>query len=206
MLQATRPPARNGHKAADPLDDFYDSNQEYTLLFEILALHYTRMLVNVHELLLVAMPEYQFPLTDGALRYIQLEAATRVVRIDESTRQAIRQQLEIGYTRGYSIQQIALGVPREGYRGLDGLFTETWRYRPQTVARTEIQNAQLKASQERYVSSGVVRQMGIIDGTDDDDACRRRNGTRVPVGTHVELNHPNCVVTVYPIVEPEGAR
>jgi hypothetical protein len=191
-------------KQQDYIGHIYADADEQRRLAAVLDVYYVRILRTLHGALAGAVPTIDFRLDDPAVRQILLEAAWRVVRIDNTTRTAIAEQLQIGHEKGYSLQQMADGVPEEGYRGINGLFKETWKNRGVTVARTELGHATLIAARNRYLASGVVDEVEIVDGTDFDDACRRRNGKRVPVATHVELNHPNCTVATIPIVRQDA--
>jgi hypothetical protein len=182
------------------VDDIYDSSHEQEQLALILENVYERVLKAVHEMVASAYPDVEaFRLDDPATRRMLLEAAERVVRIDTTTRNAIREMLMQGQARGYSTWELANGVPKDGFRGIEGLFKETWRNRGLTVARTEIANAQVQSARDRYLATGIVDRMQIVDG-DDDTPCASRNGRVVPVTTRVDLNHPNCTLALIPMV------
>jgi hypothetical protein len=181
----------------------YDSEEEQGLLALVLFPRYERMLAVIHRLVASAFPELSeddFRLDDMATRKMLALAAERVVLIDESTRGALREVLAEGQGRGYSDVQIADGVPAEGYRGIKGLYLETWKSRAQTIARTELSEAQVGASMDRYRATGLVDQVELVEHTDTDDACAARNGLRVPVSTRPQLAHPNCRLGIIPVV------
>jgi hypothetical protein len=176
--------------ANDDLDIVWPSDDERARLERILGPYYraTNSMV----------------VSDAAATRILGEAAARVVRIDQATRAAIQAQLQLGELRGYSTWQIAHGVEADGYRGIDGLFQETWRGRADTVARTELQHASVVASHERFVASGVVDRVRIIDGDEWDLVCARRNGKIVPLDQAPELGHPNCTLVLVPILRQDA--
>lgn len=187
-------------KVADPIELLYDQGAEQAQLLLVMQPRYAAMLAAVHAVVASAFPEVEgFRLRDSDTERLLLEAAERVVRIDETTRAAIAEQLRIGQERGYSNWQIAHGVPEDGYRGVDGLYKETWKGRAETISRTELQTAQVRSAQDRYRATGLVDEVEIVDG-DFDDACMARNGQRVPVTSRVELLHPRCTLNVIPLV------
>jgi len=101
--------------------------------------------------------------------------------------------------RGLTASQIAYGTPE--FPGIDGLFEDTWKSRPLTIARTELQKAQLQATVQRFqtLGRGVVTGLLIHDG-DHDAACAARDGRIVPVSQSPSLLHPNCRLTVSPVI------
>jgi hypothetical protein len=184
------------------VDEVYDAEEEQRLLALILFPRYERMLRAVHGLVQSAFPELDdFRLDDAATRRLLALAAERVVLIDESTRRSLRSVLQEGQARGYSDQQIADGVPAEGYGGVQGLYLETWKSRAQTIARTELSEAQVASSLDRYAATGLVSQVEIVEHRDTDADCAARNGRVVPLGERPGLLHPNCRVAVIPIVD-----
>lgn len=188
------------------LDDLYGDG-EAALLLLIVEERYAAMLRGVHELVLAAYGDrlgalgISFTLDDPAVRTMLNAAAEQVVRIDETTRAGIREQLKIASERGYSPWQAARGVSKDGYRGIHGLFSETWRHRPETVARTELANAQVLATHDRYAATGFISRVRIHDGRDWDEPCRSRDGTVVPLSDRPMINHPNCVMALAPVVD-----
>jgi hypothetical protein len=185
-------------------DDLYDPEEEQALLARILMPRYRRMLEAVHELLQSVFPFLspdEFRLDDEATREQLALAAERVVRIDQSTRDRLRDVLREGQERGYSDDEIADGVPAEGYGGIRGLYLETWRGRPETIARTELATAQHAASLDRYAATGLVSHVRIHENEDTDEPCASRNGTVVPLSEKPGLLHPNCRMGLEPIVE-----
>src|SRR5499427_1476631 len=184
------------------IGDVYDTPEEQQRLAAILEQRYLAMLAAVHAALirLFGLDPNRFVISDAAVNLILVDAAQRVVRIDETTRQAIAEQLRVGQELGLSTYEIAHGNPKLGYRGIDGLYTETWKSRADTIARTELQHAQNEASLNRYAATGMVDMVQIIDGDEWDAPCRRRNGRVVPISERPQLNHPNCTMVVVPVL------
>jgi len=184
------------------VDDVYNSDQEQARLFAILEQRYLQMLSAVQAALIRLFPYWsdQFRVRDQDVNALLRDAAQRVVRIDETTRQNIAEQLRIGQSLGFSNYEIAYGRPDVGYHGIDGLYQETWKGRAETIARTELQHAQNESALNRYASSGLVDHVKIIDGDEWDLPCAQRNGRIVPITEHPELNHPNCTLVVVPVL------
>jgi hypothetical protein len=188
------------------IEEVYDEEEEQRLLALIVFPHYERMLAVVHQLVASAFPELSpddFRLDDLATRKQLALAAERVVMIDESTRRSLRIVLAQGQARGYSDVQIADGVPDQGYAGVKGLYLETWKSRAQTIARTELSEAQVAASLDRYAATGLVSQVQIVEHTDTDDVCAARNGRIVPLAERPGLLHPQCRMALIPVVDGE---
>jgi hypothetical protein len=193
-------------KAVEDIDNVYDAELEQELLLQIVEPRYVNMLSAIHHLVQTTFPDMEhFRLDDAATRSMLEHAAEQVVRIDETTRAAIREQLSIGQKRGYSAWEIANGVPRDDYRGIEGLFQETWQGRANTVARNELLEAQHTSSLERYAATGLVDRVQLRDGTGTapDAPCLARNGQVVPLSSRPERLHVNCSVVVIPILRGE---
>lgn len=188
------------------LSDLYRPEEEQGLLARILFPRYLRMLQAVEDLVasLFQLTPQQFRVDDPAARQQLALAAEQVVRIDRSTRQQLRDVLAEGQKRGYSDFQVANGVPEDGFGGIRGLYLDTWKGRPETIARTEMATAQVSASLDRYAATGVVSRVQIVENEDTDAPCAARNGTVVPIGSKPGLLHPNCRMALLPVVD-EGA-
>jgi hypothetical protein len=146
-------------KEMDPLDGLYDQEDERGRLLRLFAGRYASMLRAVNDLLerSVGVPAGTFRLDDPAVRhFILTQAVTRVVRIDDTTQTALRAAIAAGQELGLSSWEIANGTADGSFPGIEGLFAETWRSRHVTVARTELQYAQLAASIDRFRASGIV--------------------------------------------------
>jgi hypothetical protein len=104
----------------------------------------------------------------------------------------IAERIASGLEQGLTVSQIAYGTPE--FAGINGLFEDTWKSRPLTIARTELQKAQLQATANRFqtIGRGVVTGLLAHDG-DHDAACAARDGRIYPVSQPPELLHPNCL-------------
>lgn len=182
------------------VDEAYDADDEQRRLLVLMEAVYTRILTAVHHLVASALPlpnRDTFRVDDPATRRMLQNAANRVVRIDETTRQAIAEMIQRGQELGLSTWEIAHGSA--DFPGIDGLFKETWAGRADTVARTELQEAQRLSAIDRYRASGLVDRVKIIDG-DYDEVCKARNGKVVPIEQAPELAHPNCRLVLVPVL------
>lgn len=123
-------------------------------------------------------------------------AATRVVDITETTRKQIRELLKEGQSLGLSAEDIANG--KGDYRGLRGLFDDSYANRHMAIAKTELANATLAAQREVWPASGIGWAK-LTDGTQD-PCCSPRNGQLVPSNEIPDLCHPYCQLRAEPYV------
>jgi hypothetical protein len=185
------------------LSDLYDPEEEQGLLARVLFPRYLRMLEAVHQLVWSVLPQLtpdEFRLDDPATRKQLALAAEQVVLIDQSTRSQLRDVLREGQQRGYSDHEIAQGVPADGFGGIRGLYLETWRGRAEMIARTELSNAMVNASLDRYAATGLVSHVRLHENEDTDEPCASRNGKVVPISSKPGLLHPHCRLGLEPIV------
>jgi len=184
--------------------DVYSAEEEQALLARIIFPRYERMLTAVHQMVASNFPELtpdEFRLDDAATRKMLALAGERVVMIDEHTRTRLQRVLQQGQLKGYSDVQIANGVPEDGYLGVTGLYLNTWKSRAETIARTEVSTAQVEAALDRYQATGLVTKVELVEHTGTDEPCAERNGKVVPIASHPQLEHPNCRLSVIPVVE-----
>ena len=128
--------------------------------------------------------------------------------IDQVSRTAVSRAIQIGIERGYSIQQVARGVPAEGFPGINSLVEETYQNRARTIARTETMRAQNAASIGYYREQGI-RWMRAYDPDGDPDdnyigsdgrTCSERSGLVYTSDDSIDvMSHPNCRLTWTPI-------
>ena len=135
-------------------------------------------------------------------------ATTSAENIDQVSRTAVSRAIELGIERGYSIQQVARGVPADGFPGINSLVEETYQNRARTIARTEVMRAQNSASIGYYREQGM-RWMRAHDPDGDPGdnyigsdgrTCSERNGLVYTADDSMDvLSHPNCRLTWTPI-------
>jgi len=80
----------------------------------------------------------QLPFVQSVL----VQAPTRARMIHSTTNRAISRAVGIALDNGYSISQLARGVPADKFPGLRSILTETVA-RSRTIARTEIMRSQI---------------------------------------------------------------
>lgn len=173
--------------------------EEDALFYDAVRAYLERGLITAAELaaLIAAQP---MTLTREWIQAYLAEGSTRIVRINETTREAIRGLLVDAEQAGYSTYQIAHGVADDAFRGVQSLVEEFYRNRAEAIARTEMGMASQRAAIEQWREVGVKWQ-DIIDGDDWDDECAARNGTRVSIDEPVDLLHPNCTVVSLPVID-----
>lgn len=189
------------------IEDLWDDEFEQEQLAVIVERRYGAMLSALHSLIADALgldAVVQFRLDDAATRAVLEHAAERVVRISDTTRDAIREHLQEGQRLGLSGWEIANGSPKDNFPPLDRLFDETWKGRADLISRTELAEAQRVSALNRYAASGLVDQVRVVDG-DYDAFCASRNGKVVPLAEAPDLAHPACRLVVIPVVREASA-
>lgn len=164
---------------------------EANLLGAALAPLQTAVLSDVQVLVLAELGVV-FDLDDAATREFLRRAASNVVGITDTTREAVRAALVAGQTQGEGIDQLA--------RRLQAL-PEFGPNRARTIARTELGHSSNQAALANYRASGVVVGVRVFDG-DYDAACAAMNGRTFSLGQEpATLQHPNCRRAFAPIVD-----
>lgn len=195
-VKALRAPPFRPHSALTLVGSPQDSPEER--LVGLYVKHYGGMLRAVHGLLTRALNREEQPLDNVSIRHFALEARARAVRVEAATQFAISAMIAEGTRRGLSRAEIANGT--KDFPGIEGLFTETWKNRGMTVARTELQQAMLSANVDRFrATRGLVSGVIAHDG-DFDSQCAARDGRRYEMNNPPSLAHPNCTLTVSPIL------
>lgn len=126
-------------------------------------------------------------------------AGNDIVRINDATRNAVRDALQTANQEGWNLYQIAHGVPDANFRGLDSIVQQLYKGRSEVIARTEVGRASQEAARAQWSELGVGYQE-IQDGEDFDDFCASRNGEVVTIDEAVDLAHPQCTVVCFPVV------
>jgi len=124
------------------------------------------------------------------------------------TRNAVSKAIEIGIERGYTIEEVARGVPADAYPGVNSLVEETYRNRARTIARTEVMRAQNATAIGYYRQQGL-RYMRAYDpdgdpndnyiGTDGRTCVQRNRQVYSADDAAAVYSHPNCRLTWTPI-------
>lgn len=138
-------------------------------------------------------------------REMQAVVGQRVKGINDTTRLFVYDQVRLAQKEGYSIYQMADGVPAEGYLGIRGAVTETYKNRAETIARTELAYAQNILAVDRYHRRGVT-EVEIMDGDgcgwESHDSGDKANGSVRTLEEFLQtpLAHPRCVRVPLPLV------
>lgn len=147
--------------------------------------------------------EIAFDLNNANVRRVLDRLATRIVGIHDTTREDVRRVVGQALDDGVGLNELA--------DRLETMFTETYRNRALTVARTETQVAYNSASVLGYRESGVVASVELSDnpehvddyGASDGLTCAQRHGLIVPldrVEEHIAAEHPNGSLAVIPVL------
>ena len=150
----------------------------------------------------------QLPFVQSVL----VQAPARASLIHRTTNRAIQRGVAIALDRGYSIEQLARGVPTADppFPGLRSILTET-ENRSRTIARTEIMRSQ------NLTSVGFFKEQGFsyvraddIDGDPDDNyidpgdpygrTCAERHGQIYSIEDAARIDdHPNGTLNWQPM-------
>lgn len=147
--------------------------------------------------------ELSWTISNPNIARIMDELGKRIVGISDTTRQDVVRVITDGQADGLSLQQIA--------DKLEGMFTETYKNRALTIARTETAHSYSTASLLGYQESGVVSHVEFDDNSSHDEdplpptntTCADRAGLVVPVDEaqpYVDSAHVNCVLATIPII------
>jgi len=145
-------------------------------------------------------------------------APARAQMIHRTTSKAIGRGVTVALERGYSVGQLARGVPDDNFPGLRSILTET-DVRARLIARTEIMRTQNQSSIGYYQTQGYMYvQADDVDGDPSDTyidpgdpygrTCAERNGQIYQLEDAVNIDdHPNGTLNWMPMprgYKPEG--
>jgi HK97 family phage portal protein len=139
---------------------------------------------------------------------VLVQAPTRATMIHRTTNRTISRAVAMALERGYSIEQLARGVPDDQFPGLRSILTETEK-RARMIARTEIMKTQ------NATSIGFFKEQGFayvraddVDGDPDDNyidpgdgrTCIQRHGQIYTVEDAGNIDdHPNGTLNWQPM-------
>jgi hypothetical protein len=135
-----------------------------------------------------------------AVEWAENRAAELVTKVTEATRDYLRADVTQAMEEGWSTAQLSKAI-QENYGFSEG--------RSNTIARTEIGQADVEGNMMAYRESGVVEGKEWILGSEhqDDDECTDNAAEGIiPLdqpfssGHMNPLAHPNCVCDVLPVV------
>ena len=176
-----------------------DDDLERALLILLFIKWYGTVLRAVHQVSTAVLGLGPIAVDTAAIAQQVLNAQAAAVAVDAATQKLIAERIAEGLRMGLTTREIAYGT--KDFPGIDGLFEETWKNRPLTVAKTELQKAQLEATKQRFQTLGRGRVSGWLarDG-DFDEYCAGRDGVVFPLNNPPSLAHPHCRLTLSPIL------
>lgn len=191
-------------EAAEPLVDRVDWTDEGDELGKVLARFYVDLGETASEAVAgqLGLGELRFDLEAPALSKVRELLANQVTRITDTTREILRDKVEAGVTRGYSIEQIVAGVDADGFTGLRDQFGG----RAKTIALTESATAYNATSLAQYRDTGLVDGVTVLDGaecgwTEHDDPDLADGSERsLDDADEYPISHPNCQRAFAPLV------
>jgi hypothetical protein len=148
----------------------------------------------------------RLPVVQSAITAAPLQAQI----IHSTTNRTIARAITIGLENGYSISQLARGVPADNFPGLRSILTET-ESRSRTIARTEVMRTQNQTSIGFYETQGFnFLRADDVDGDEDDNyidpgdpygrTCRERHNQIYTVAEAANINdHPNGTLNWQPM-------
>ena len=191
--------------AGDPLDWDEETRALAGVLLRFYHANGEAAFATITDLLGVSI---DWTLANPNIQRVVHDLGRRIVAISEQTRQDVVATIDAGLREGVS-------MPELGDR-LSTLFTETYRTRAVTVARTESQVAYNRASLVGYAETGQVQSVELLDNPAHDTdpgsdglTCAERNGLivgLVQAQTHIAAEHPNGTLAVSPVlITPLGS-
>ena len=137
-------------------------------------------------------------------------APQRAQLIHRTTSGAIKKAVRVALREGYSVEQLAKGVPADGFPGLRSILTETEK-RARLIARTEVMRTQNQTSVGFYKAQGFnwVRA-DDVDGDENDTyidpgdpygfTCAERHNQIYSVEDAANIDdHPNGTLNWQPM-------
>ena len=144
---------------------------------------------------------------------ILTQAPTQAAIIHRTTSQAVGKAVSIGLERGYSIEQLARGVPDDNFPGIRSVLGET-ENRSRLIARTEVMRTQNQTTVGFYQEQGFgYVQADDVDGGPNDNyidpgdgrTCAERHGRIYTIEQSRDIDdHPNGTLNWMPM--PRGYK
>ena len=145
-----------------------------------------------------------------AVTAVVSQAPIRANLIHSTTSKRVAEMIEVAVKRGFSIEQLARGVPDEGFGGVRSLINEGMK-RARLIARTEIMRSQNLTSTNYYKGQGFEwLRADDVDGDAGDNyipagdpfgrTCAERHGQIYHVSdAHRIVDHPNGTLNWSPM-------
>ena len=130
--------------------------------------------------------------------------------IHRTTNQTIKKAVSMALQRGYSIEQLARGVPDDQFPGLRSILTET-ENRSRLIARTEVMRTQNQTTVGFYKEQGFAYvRADDVDGDENDTyvdpgdpygrTCAERHGQIYSLEDAGNIDdHPNGTLNWQPM-------
>ena len=137
-------------------------------------------------------------------------APQRAQLIHRTTSGAIKKAVRVALREGYSVEQLAKGVPADGFPGLRSILTETEK-RARLIARTEVMRTQNQTSVGFYKEQGFnFVRADDVDGDENDTyvdpgdpygfTCAERHNQVYSVEDAANIDdHPNGTLNWQPM-------
>ena len=150
-----------------------------------------------------------------SVQRVLAQAPMRAEMIHRTTSKAIGRAIGIGLERGYSIEQLARGVPDEKFPGIRSIVGEA-ENRARLIARTEVMRTQNQTTTGFYKEQGFAYvQADDVDGDPDDNyiapgdpygrTCAERHGQVYTLEDAQNIeDHPNGTLNRMPM--PRGYK
>jgi SPP1 gp7 family putative phage head morphogenesis protein len=138
----------------------------------------------------------------GAVERVMARGAARVTKINETTRDKIKDAIVRGLEAGVTINDVAdsiegIGAATIGGLDLGSLFDE---YRAEMIARTELMDAYNSSAIASYTDAGI-EYVQAIDG-DGDPECAARDGQIYASDDADSIeDHPNGTLDWVPVID-----
>mgnify|MGYP003147130296 CR=1 FL=1 len=95
--------------------------------------------------------------------------------IHGTTQRAIKKTIEEGLANGYSVAEVANGVPGSNFRGIKSVVGEDYKNRPRAIARTEMARAQNQSTLGYAASLGSIYSQAFDPDGDVNDTFTDNN-------------------------------
>jgi SPP1 gp7 family putative phage head morphogenesis protein len=140
---------------------------------------------------------YQLNRLDQAVvEDLKIRNLSNVTKLTEDMKTELLRTL----TEGIRMQQSTQSIMRAIHEQIPGIT----RARAKTIARTEISYSYNTAQAKTYQSIGLDRWQWLAAlGYNCCDECTARHGNVYDWGDEQPPLHPNCLCTIYPIVDKE---
>ncbi len=144
------------------------------------------------------------------IQAVVTSAGARAKLIHSTTKKRIREAVTNALERGYSIEQLARGVPDDNFKGLRAVATDNLK-RARVIARTEVMRTQNLTTNAHYKSNGFlyvraddvdgdIHDTYVPDGDPYGRTCAERHQQVYHIDDAVNImDHPNGTLNWEPM-------